>query len=188
MLFEHEPAWPQQLFANILSVAEHITYVVIGALLSLATAMALAGASLLLWQGMHDWNGTRTIFEIVDRLLIILMLVEILHTVSASVRSGGLAAEPFLIIGLIASIRRVLVITLQTSENMSGHAWTQEIQQQFHASTIELSVLGILILVMVVAIYILRKVPTGTGDSQLKYYTAINGAMRAKHSTAGQDR
>lgn len=188
MSFEQEVPWPRQLFASILSVVEHITYVVIGALLALATGMALAGASLLLWHGMHDWESTRTIFEIVDRLLIILMLVEILHTVSASVRSGGLAAEPFLIIGLIASIRRVLVITLQTSENMSGHAWTQEVQRQFHASTIELSVLGVLILVMVVAIYILRKVTPGTDDPQLKHHTVVDWAVRTKHSTAGQNR
>jgi hypothetical protein len=41
------------------------------------------------------------------------MLVEILHTVRISIRSHILVTEPFLVIGLIASIRRILVITLK---------------------------------------------------------------------------
>jgi hypothetical protein len=61
------------------------------------------------------------------------------------------------VLGLIASIRRVSVITLQASETMHGRPWSPDIQQQFQASTIELAVLGLLILAMVVAIYILRK-------------------------------
>jgi hypothetical protein len=59
-------------------------------LLALATILALDGASLLLWRGMHDWSGTQAIFALVDRLMLILMLVEILHTVSTSVHSGRL--------------------------------------------------------------------------------------------------
>jgi hypothetical protein len=41
------------------------------------------------------------------------MLVEILHTVRISIRSHVLVTEPFLVIGLIASIRRMLVISLE---------------------------------------------------------------------------
>ena len=77
------------------------------------------GAQLLL-EGMRDWSGTGAIFLIVDRLMFVLMLIEILHTVRGSVRSGTLTSEPFLIIGLIASIRNVLVITLKSSENDLG--------------------------------------------------------------------
>jgi len=41
-----------------------------------------------------------------EQLLIVLMLVEILHTVRISIRSHKLMiVEPFLIVGLIASIR-----------------------------------------------------------------------------------
>jgi Phosphate-starvation-inducible E family len=48
-----------------------------------------------------------------DELLVALMLVEILHTVRISIRSPVLVTEPFLVIGLIASIRRMLVISLE---------------------------------------------------------------------------
>jgi hypothetical protein len=36
------------------------------------------------------------------------MIVEILHTVRISLRSHILVAEPFLIVGLIAAVRRIL--------------------------------------------------------------------------------
>lgn len=37
------------------------------------------------------------------------MIVELLHTVRISIQSQALTMEPFLVVGLIASIRRVLV-------------------------------------------------------------------------------
>lgn len=150
-------AWPQPLFSEIFALAEHSAYALIGLLLTLTAGVALAGAGLILWQGLQDWSGTQEIFKIVDRLLFVLMLIEILYTLRASFHSGGLPAEPFLIAGLIACIRRVLVITLQTSEAMSGREWTTELQQQFRASIIELTVLGALILIMVTSIYILHR-------------------------------
>jgi Phosphate-starvation-inducible E family len=54
------------------------------------------------------------------------MLVEILHTIRISVRSHVLVPEPFLIVGLIATIRRILVITLETANLTSsnlGQEW-----------------------------------------------------------------
>lgn len=52
---------------------------------------------------------------ILDRLLLVLMLVEIMHTVRTSIRNHTLTLEPFLVIGLIAGVRRVLVITAEAS-------------------------------------------------------------------------
>ena len=137
---------------------EQVAYVAVGGLLAIAAVIALAGAVSLLWRGALDWNGTGEVFETVDRLLFVLMLIEIMHTVSASIRTGGLTVQPFLVVGLIASIRRVLVITLETSEAMRGHAWTDQVEAQFHASMLELGVLGALILVMVISIYLMHRV------------------------------
>jgi hypothetical protein len=59
-----------------------------------------------------------------NELLIVLMLVEILHTVRISIRSHVLVAEPFWVVGLIASIRRILVITLEAATLTQEGAWT----------------------------------------------------------------
>ena len=82
-----------ELFLRI----ELVVYVALGVLLSVTALLALGSAALLLWEGMRDWSGTNAIFLIVDRLMFVLMLIEILHTVRGSVRTGALTAEPFLI-------------------------------------------------------------------------------------------
>ena len=137
---------------------ELVVYVALGALLSVTALLTLGSAALLLLEGLRDWSGTREVFVIVDRLMFVLMLIEILHTVRGSVRSGELTPEPFLIIGLIASIRNVLVITLKSSGMTSeGHHGSIEGEMLFRSSIIELGVLGALILIFVVSIYLLRR-------------------------------
>ena len=66
-------------------------------------------------------------------------------------------AKKPLIVGLIASIRRVLVVTLQSSEAMHGKDWSPEKQALFQASMIELGVLAGLILAMVASIFLLHR-------------------------------
>ncbi len=55
-----------------------------------------------------------------------LMLVEILHTVRIFIRSHVLVTEPVLVIGLIASIRRMLVISLELATLTKPGAWSTE--------------------------------------------------------------
>jgi len=142
-----------ELFLRI----ELVVYVALGILLSVTALLTLGSAALLLWEGMRDWSGTSAIFLVVDRLMFVLMLIEILHTVRGSVRSGALTPEPFLIIGLIASIRNVLVITLKSSGVTSEGHGSIEGEMLFRSSIAELAVLGVLILIFVVAIYLLRR-------------------------------
>lgn len=135
---------------------EQTVYLALGILLSLAALIALVGAASLLWASLEDWTSTREIFLIIDRLLFVLMLIEILHTVRASMRTGELNCEPFLVVGLIATIRRVLVITLKSSETTRADTLSDAAERMFRASMLELGVLSLLILVMVVSIRMLR--------------------------------
>jgi uncharacterized membrane protein (DUF373 family) len=136
---------------------EHSLYLALGILLVVTSVLALAGAAATLWNGLGEWSSTETVFTVIDRLLFVLMLIEILHTVRASVESGSLNCEPFLVVGLIASIRRILVITLESSKITQGGSWTDANEQQFRTSMTELGVLAMLILVMVASIYLLRR-------------------------------
>jgi hypothetical protein len=61
-----------------------------------------------------------------------------------------------LVVGLIASIRRVLVITLESSQANQLGKWTPEAQVLLHSTMLELAVLGGLILVLVVSIFLMR--------------------------------
>jgi uncharacterized membrane protein (DUF373 family) len=148
--------WVENAAAGFLLV-EHTAYVALGVLIALAALLALGASAMALWEAVANWTAEHGILRIIDRLLFALMLVEILHTVRASMRTGGLTCEPFLVVGLIASIRRVLVITLQSSETANGGGMTDAGEKLFRASMLELAVLALLIMVMVVAIYILHR-------------------------------
>ncbi len=162
---EHRPSEPLQSWmksaAALFLWAEHVAYMALGLLLAITALMALAGAAALLVQGIGDWSGTKTIFDIMERLLFVLMLIEIMHTVRASLSSGTLSSEPFLVVGLIASIRRVLVITLESSDLSHNANGSPASEHLFRAAMIELGVLGMLILVMVVSIYVLHQTRKG---------------------------
>jgi uncharacterized membrane protein len=153
---EPQGRWVSRAAGAFLAV-EHGAYIALGLLLAAAALIALAGAAATLVGGLSDWTSTRTIFLTIDRLLFVLMLVEILHTVRASMRDGVLTSEPFLVVGLIATIRRVLLITLKSSETTNDNTLSDMAERVFRASMLELGVLAALILVMVVSIRLLRR-------------------------------
>jgi hypothetical protein len=111
----------------------------------------------MLWEGLYHWTIATDTLQVLDELLVVLMMVEILHTVRISIRSHILVTEPFLVVGLIASIRRILVITLQAATLTKGGAWSSDIAAIFRSSMTELGLLGILILIMVSSITLLRR-------------------------------
>jgi len=144
-------------FEQYLTIIEVAIYSILGFLLAVTGALAIAGAVGLLWVGVKNWTISTGAFQILDQLLLVLMIVEILHTVRTSIRSHTLVAEPFLIVGLIAAIRRMLVITLEASQVIEQGNWTAGGESVFRASMLELGLLGVLILILVFAIVILRR-------------------------------
>src|SRR5262249_7820115 len=100
------------------------------------------------------------VVSILDRILLVLLVVEILYTVQVSFREHALLPEPFLIVGLIAGTRRVLVLT----------AWFQELLQQgaaaFRNCMIELAPLSFLMLALVVSLGLLRRRQAGGEGSR----------------------
>jgi uncharacterized membrane protein (DUF373 family) len=136
---------------------EHSAYAALGAMLAVTAILSLLGAAALLWTSLGSWANDEIILQVIDRLLFVLMLIEILHTVRVSLNAGGLTCEPFLVVGLIASIRRVLVITLKSSETTTQDVLSGSADKVFRASMIELGVLALLIVVMVVSITMLHR-------------------------------
>ena len=128
-------------------------------MLLVATAfLTIATAGQILWIDLSHWTVAAQTLRVLNQLLIVLMLVEILHTVRISIRSHVLVTEPFLVVGLIASIRRILVITLEAATLTKEGAWTTEgANGIFRSSMVELGLLGVLVLVLVISITLLRR-------------------------------
>ena len=96
--------------------AEDAVYVGLGLLL---TAIAL---SLLVTEMAYFANYlflrtlTDNVVFLLDRILLIIIFVEVLYTVQVSFRQHVLQPEPFLVVGLIAVTRRILVLTAEMSK------------------------------------------------------------------------
>jgi hypothetical protein len=89
--------------------------------------------------------------ELLDRILLILLIVELLYTVQVSFREHALLPEPFLLVGLISGIRRVLVLTAEFGE------WREKTEGGAQQFVIELAVLTVLIVALVGSLVLLRK-------------------------------
>ena len=132
---------------NIVNFGEKAIYMVIVILL-------FTGAFLLVFDEiktiMHfsgEENRIKIIIEVISKTLLLLMIIEILTTVRISVKEHTVCAEPFFIVGLIASIRRILIISVETAY----------MPEHFKNYMIEIGVLAGLSLVFVVSIVLLRK-------------------------------
>jgi phosphate-starvation-inducible protein E len=144
-------------FGQYLGKAEAAVYSILAVLLFVTALATIANAGKLLWDGLGHWTIAAETLRVLDQLLVVLMLVEILHTVRISIRSHILVTEPFLVVGLIASIRRILVITLEASAITKGGTWSTEGASILRGAMIELGLLGLLILILVFSITLLRR-------------------------------
>jgi uncharacterized membrane protein (DUF373 family) len=154
-------------FGDYLGMAEVAILTILAVLISLTALATIARSGKLLWDSWHQWmavTDTGLVLRVLDQLLVVLMLVEILHTVRISIRSHTLVTEPFLVVGLIASIRRILVITLEAATLTKEGKWTPEGATIFHASMIELGLLGLLVFVLVYCIVLLRRSPENSEE------------------------
>lgn len=137
--------------ARLLSTSESVLLALIGVALVLV-------AVLLLYSSMYELNGAvhqgpveieNKAVDILNTVLLVMMTIEIVYTVAISLRSHTLDAEPFLIIGVIAGIRRMLVITA-TSTNVETQPG------QFRNILMELGLLAATVVALAGAIWILR--------------------------------
>ena len=84
-----------------------------------------------------DYAGA--LLHALDRALLVLMLAEIIYTVRRIAYRRRLEAEPFFIVGIIAAIRRILVITAESTSPVDLTDPT------FHAALAELGLLAVII-------------------------------------------
>ena len=130
--------------------AENTIYFLIGIILMIAMLFLLYDVALTFFNAKTDL--VREIVEIVDKTLLMLMIVEILYTIRVSLKEHALNAEPFIVVGMIAGIRRILIISVETAY----------LPEKFKPHMIEISILGVLIFIFVVSMILMRKRPAGS--------------------------
>lgn len=96
-----------------------------------------------------------TALAVLDRVLLISILVELSNTIAVLVREREIVAEPFLLIGVIAVVRRILIVTAEAEQAIGTEA--------FLYLVLELGVLTLLVISLAGALYFTRRIERGDG-------------------------
>jgi phosphate starvation-inducible membrane PsiE len=133
---------------RVFEAAEDIIHVVVAVLL-VGLSIALVGDAVrdVAVAITGPYLALTVVLTVLDKTLILFIVAEFLHTVRITIEHRGrLDAEPFLVVGMIAGVRRVLIVTAQSEV---GFRWNQQ--------GIELLVLLALIVGMAVAVLAWRR-------------------------------
>src|SRR5499426_2989139 len=144
-------------------------YVALAALLALSALVLLGATAVTLVRSVVGGGLPGSIVGLLDQLLLVLLIVELLYTVQVSFREHVLTAPPFLLVALIAAVRRIVVLTAE------AHKVSEKGEAAFRAAMIELALLTFLSVGLVVCLYLLR--------ARASPDAAQPAAERAKDST-----
>lgn len=134
---------------RLLGFAENVVYAAAGALL------VGASVAVLVAEGFHYVTdltvGVKTATTtLLDGLLLVFILLELLAGVRATMIEKRLVAEPFLVVGIIASIKEIIVTALEAQGGEQG-------QRAFENAMIEVGVLGGLVVLLAIASFLVRR-------------------------------
>ena len=144
---------------RLLQLVEDGIHILVAALLAAVAALLVVDTTRgLVSQLMRPYDALSLVLTVLDKALVLFIVAELLHTVRITIQNRTLDAGPFLVVGLIAGIRRVLIVTAQAERSF-----------QWNPQGIELVILIALILVMAVTILIWRRAsPTGDGTDGIR--------------------
>jgi uncharacterized membrane protein (DUF373 family) len=98
------------LCAWLLEHAQDLVAVFVGAVLIVPAATVLISGIVDFFTDLGKMSLEAASVNLLGRVLLVLILIEIVHTVVLSLRAHHLVAKPFIIVGLVAVIRKVLVV------------------------------------------------------------------------------
>lgn len=133
-----------------LHLVEGVVYALICVVLTGGALVLLVKAGYDLATGVDD-GVKKTISDILDTLLLVFILVELLSAVRTTLIERQLLAEPFLLVGIIATIKEIVIGSLEAKELAGKNS------AAFDDIMIEIGVLGGVLLVLSVSSYLLRR-------------------------------
>ncbi len=140
-----------QDIAGLLTYAEDGIYLLTAALLAATALILLVTTARSLVRSLRAGPVLLEALKALDSLLLVLMIVELLHTIRLFIVEHALVPEPFLIVALIAGVRRMLILTTEASQ------YIQNKPEQFRMAMLEMGLLVISFLVIAGSIYVLRQ-------------------------------
>ncbi len=104
----------KQRAVALLERVDEVIYGIIAVFLVITAFLTFNSVSLSIIDYFNDSDSRHTAVVILDKLILTLMVLEVLYTIRLSFHSHTLSAEPFLVVGIFAAIRRILVISVES--------------------------------------------------------------------------
>ncbi|MET9692261.1 phosphate-starvation-inducible PsiE family protein [Streptomyces sp. NPDC006514] len=138
---------------GLLQLLEDGIHLIVAALLVLLAGLLTVGVVQDIVRSIQGpYREETVVLSALDNSLVLFIVAELLHTVRLTIRNQTLDAEPFLVVGLVAGIRKVLIVTAEAEKSF-----------RWNVEGVELLILAGLILVMATAAYVWRR-STRPGD------------------------
>lgn len=146
----------QRLADRILGHAEDAVYWAIAFVLVVGSiTLVVAQFNTLL--RLRNSPAESTMLQVLDGLLLIFIFVELLYAVRSCLSSHEIVAEPFLIVGILAGIKEIVVLSVEAAKLL-------EKGPEFTRAIVEIGVLGGVVLALSVAAFVLRERRRDTED------------------------
>lgn len=140
--------WLRDRTEKLFGFAEDFFYV--------AVALALVLAGLVLFgYAIYDFAVHATqkelpplVLELLDALLLVFIITEIIHTIRVVIDEKILISEPFLVVGIVAAIRRLVVVSAEAKDLFGT--------PDFGDAMLEIGILTGVVLALGLTIFMLR--------------------------------
>jgi len=139
--------------AHGFTLVEDVVYVGLGILLALSAGSLIVGGASEFIASLRSGASAGQIVLVLDRILLVLMVIELLYTVKVSFQEHALVPEPFVVVGLIAATRRILIVTAQLAVFVEK---TSD-ETTFRHAMWELGLLTVMVVALVASLLMLRK-------------------------------
>ena len=132
----------------ILGLSERFVYYAAAVFLLVTIVLLFVSAGTSVFRVL-ELGPLESALEVLDKVLLIFIFAELLRTIITVVEEREIRVEPFLIVGLIAVVRRILAVTVSIEQNLGT--------PEFSALLIELGVLTALVLALTGALHLTRR-------------------------------
>jgi uncharacterized membrane protein (DUF373 family) len=155
---DEEDEEDRQLFADrVLLFLEDAVYWAIALVLVVGSGALIVSQFNTLLR-LRDAPAKVVIVDVLDGLLLIFIFVELLYAVRSCLRSHEIDAEPILIVGILAGIKEIVVLSVEAAALLNKGP-------EFARAVVEIGVLGAVVLVLALAAFVLRERRRDTADA-----------------------
>ena len=133
-----------------ITLVEDLIYALVALLLTAGALVVLVNGGYKLVTKMSD-GVDKAVEETLDALLLVFILVELISAVRETMRQRKLIAEPFLLVGMIAAIKEIVLNVITVKEQLGKPG------DKLEDTMLTVGVLGGVLLVLGITTFMLRR-------------------------------